>query len=59
MTLLAISKDTVLTLLGTVVVVSHVRVAAAAAPVILGGLAALLLVGLVAARRLSVLIAVA
>ena len=58
MTLLAISKDTVLTLLGIVVVVSHVRVAAAAAPV-LGGLAALLLVGLVAARRLSVLIAVA
>ena len=57
MTLLAISKDTVLTLLGIIVVVSHVRVAAAAAPV-LGGLAALL-VGLVAARRLSVLIAVA
>ena len=54
MTLLAISKDTVLTLLG-IVVVSHVRVAAAS---ILGGLAALL-VGLVAARRLSVLIAVA
>ena len=58
MTLQAISKDTVLTLLGIVVVVSHVRVAAAAAPV-LGGLAGLLLVGLVAARRLSVLIAVA